>query len=90
LEEESVKSSRIYSEIELKSILHKNTVEINKEPKKRNSYVKFELDNIKVECSKKNSARNLNCRFDDIDNIDDKYIPNCNFNFFFRFGINDI
>jgi hypothetical protein len=90
LEEESIKSSRIYSEIELKSILHKNTVEINNESKKRNSYVKFDLDNIKVEYSKKNSARNLNCLFDEIDNVNDKYIPNCSFNFFFIFEINKI
>ena len=83
LEEESVKSSRIYNEAELKAILHKHTVEINNnEPKKRNSFVKFDLDNIKVECSKKNSAMNLNCLLDELDNVDDKYIPNCNFNFF--------
>jgi len=84
LEEESVKSSRIYNEVELKTILHKNSVEImNNEPVKRNSYVKFDLDNIKVEHPKKISANNLlNSLLDEDDNIDEKYIPNCNFNFY--------
>ena len=45
LEEESVKSSRIYNEVELKTILLKYSVEIkNNELKKRNSYIRFDLD----------------------------------------------
>ena len=83
LEEESVKSSRIYNEVELKTILHKNSAEfVNNEQAKRNSYVKFDLDNIKVEYPKKISANNLNSLLDEIDNVDEKYVPNCNFNFF--------
>jgi len=84
LEEESVKSSRIYNEVELKTLLHRNSFEVmNNEPTKKSSYVKFDLDNIKVESpKKKNSANNLNTLLDEIDNVDDKYIPSCNFNFF--------
>ena len=83
LEEESCKSSRNYNdEEEQDSIIKKNSLKKNE--RRRSSFANFELDK-KVKASnlrKHESATMLYNIYDEIDNVNEKFIPKSDFNFF--------
>ena len=84
IDEESAKSSRIYKDDDddENSILHKNSIgKVSIGSTKRNSIPNIEVENYHIR--KFDSATLLNHIIVENDNnIDDKYIPKCNFNFY--------
>jgi len=84
LEEESCKSSRIFNDDEDQaSILTKNSLKKN-ETKKRSLFANFELDK-KIKASnlrKHESATMLYNIYDEIDNVNERFIPKSDFNFY--------
>ena len=80
-EEKVCKSSRIYNKEEISPILHKSSFcKLGNNSRKKNLNVNFDLDNI-VELKKHESDKTLKY-LDELDYIDDRFIPKCNFNFF--------
>ena len=83
IDTESAKSSRIYNDEEENSILHKNSIgKASNESTKRNTIVNFERETV-FYYRKNGSATILPNIYDENDNdINDRYVPKCNFNFF--------
>ena len=78
IEEESAISSRTHNDEEENSILHKNSLG---KLSKRNSITNFELENA-YQIKKHESASMLTNNYEENENIDDRYIPKSNLNFF--------
>ena len=83
IDNESAKSSRIYNEEDEESFQHNNSIDKSSiESTKRNSLVNLEIEN-NFHLRKHESARILSNIYKENDNnIDDKYVPKCSFNFF--------
>ena len=78
--EEPSKSSRIYKKEDTNSLVPKSSFsKLSNDVRKRNSNVNFDLDSHNVKSHE--SDKVLSSIFG-IDDVDDKFIPNCNFNFF--------
>ena len=79
-EENVCKSSRIYNKEEINPIYHKSSFnKLGNDSRKKNLNVNFDLDNI-VELKKHESDKILKY-LDEMDYVDDRFIPKCGFNF---------
>ena len=80
LEEEASKSSRIYKKEEISSILPKSSFsKLSNEKLKKYSNVNFDLESNHAK--RHESDKILSSLYDNDDDIDDKFIPKCNFHF---------
>ena len=86
IEEETPKSSRMYKNEDVSSILTKSSfTKLSNDVKKKYSNVNFDLDSNKH--LQKYGSDKLLSSINEMNNIDDKFIPNCNFNFFLDLSI---